>query len=92
MFDLPVCVYCIPNTASKDKCSLIFQYFQVEKLREKIAAQRERRRIKDRYQKVKTLGESDCDEDSASAWVKKSRLLEKEKALAEKNVSTVSLL
>ncbi|XP_066987949.1 U4/U6.U5 tri-snRNP-associated protein 1 [Macrobrachium rosenbergii] len=59
------------------------QKLQVEKLREKIAAQREKRRIKEKLKKVKTLGESDSEEESASAWVNKSRKLSKEKALAE---------
>lgn len=60
--------------------------FQVQKLREKIAAQREKRRIKESLSKVKKLGESDSDDESASAWVQKSRALAKEKALAEKKV------
>ncbi|XP_042862737.1 U4/U6.U5 tri-snRNP-associated protein 1-like [Penaeus japonicus] len=60
------------------------QKLQVEKLREKIALQREKRRIKEKLKKVKTLGESDSDEESASAWVKKSRIIQKEKAAAEK--------
>lgn len=55
-------------------------------MREKIALQREKRRIKEKLKKVKTLGESDSDEESASSWVKKSRILEKEKAAAEKRV------
>ena len=59
---------------------------QVEKLREKIAAQREKRRIKESLKKVKKLGDSDSDNESASAWVLKSRALAKEKALAEKKV------
>lgn len=62
----------------------ITQKLEVEKLREKIAAQREKRRIKEKFHKVKTLGESDSDDESASAWVKKSRKMAKEKALAEK--------
>uniref|UniRef100_A0A6A7FT07 U4/U6.U5 tri-snRNP-associated protein 1-like n=2 Tax=Hirondellea gigas TaxID=1518452 RepID=A0A6A7FT07_9CRUS len=56
---------------------------QVEKLREKIAAQREKRRLKDKMSKMKTLGESDSDDD-ALAWVNKSRKLTKEKLVAEK--------
>ena len=56
-------------------------------MREKIAAQREKRRIKEKLRQVKTLGESDEDEDSAASWVNKSRKLSKEKALAEQKVS-----
>ncbi|KAK8739182.1 hypothetical protein OTU49_003516 [Cherax quadricarinatus] len=62
----------------------ITQKLQVEKLREKIAAQREKRRIKEKLRKVKTLGESDSDDESALAWVKKSRQKAKERELAEK--------
>lgn len=57
---------------------------QVEKLREKIAAQREKHRIKEKLRKVKTLAESDGEDDSAANWVNKSRKLSKERALAEK--------
>ncbi|XP_050691964.1 U4/U6.U5 tri-snRNP-associated protein 1-like [Eriocheir sinensis] len=60
------------------------QKLEVQKLREKIAAQREKRRIKESLSKVKKLAESDSDDESASAWVQKSRALAKEKALAEK--------
>ncbi|XP_047491011.1 U4/U6.U5 tri-snRNP-associated protein 1-like isoform X2 [Penaeus chinensis] len=60
------------------------QKLQVEKLREKIALQREKRRIKEKLRKVKTLAESESDDESASAWVKKSRIIQKEKAAAEK--------
>ena len=35
---------------------------------------------------VKALGDSDSGDDSASAWVKKNRKLQKEKQLAEKRV------
>ncbi|KAG0695209.1 U4/U6.U5 tri-snRNP-associated protein 1 [Chionoecetes opilio] len=62
----------------------IAQKLQVQKLRDKIAAQREKRRIKENLRKVKKLAESDSDDESASAWVKKSRALAKEKAVAEK--------
>lgn len=37
------------------------------------------------FSKVKTLGESD-NEDDASSWVKKSRKIQKDKELAEKRV------
>lgn len=37
------------------------------------------------YSKVKTLGESDS-EDDVSSWVKKSRKIQKDKELAEKRV------
>ena len=40
------------------------------------------------FRKVKTLADSDSDDEGALAWIKKSRKLEKEKELAEKRVST----
>ena len=36
--------------------------------------------------KVKTLGQSDDEDDSALGWIKKSRKLEKERLEAEKKV------
>ncbi|XP_045118577.1 U4/U6.U5 tri-snRNP-associated protein 1-like [Portunus trituberculatus] len=60
------------------------QKLEVQKLREKIAAQREKRRIKESLSKVKKLGDSDSEDESASVWVLKSRALAKEKELAEK--------
>ncbi|XP_064600247.1 U4/U6.U5 tri-snRNP-associated protein 1-like [Liolophura sinensis] len=56
---------------------------QTQKLREKMDLQKEKRRISSKLSRVKTLGESDSDDD-AKNWVKKSRKLEKEKAMAEK--------
>ena len=38
------------------------------------------------YRRVKTLGESDSDDDTSN-WVKKSRKAQKEKDLAAKRVS-----
>ncbi|KAL7631962.1 UNVERIFIED_CONTAM: hypothetical protein RMT77_017718 [Armadillidium vulgare] len=55
---------------------------EVEKLREKIAAQREKRRLKDKMSKVKNLGDSEEEED-VSSWVSKNRALEKERKAAE---------
>ena len=40
---------------------------------------------------VKALGDSDSGDDSASAWVKKNRKLQKEKELAEKRVGFLLL-
>lgn len=59
---------------------------QVEKLREKIAAQREKRRLKEKLSSVKTLADSDSDDD-ALAWVSKNRKLTKERQEAEKKVA-----
>jgi len=56
----------------------------VQKLREKIAMQKEKRKIQDKLRNVKTLGESDSDEEGAANWVKKSRKIEADKQQAEK--------
>lgn len=58
----------------------------MEKLREKIAAQREKRLLKERLLKTKTLGDGDDVEDTSS-WVSKSRKIEKDRKEAEKRVS-----
>lgn len=56
----------------------------VEKLREKIAAQKEKRKIQEKLRKVKGLAGSDSDDDSAFAWIEKSRKLQIEKDKAQK--------
>lgn len=54
-----------------------------DKMREKMEAIREKRRIHQKLQKVKGLGDDDDPViDSAAAWVVKSRIKEKEKELA----------
>ncbi|XP_064483898.1 U4/U6.U5 tri-snRNP-associated protein 1-like [Ornithodoros turicata] len=65
---------------------------QVEKLREKIAANREKRKFQKRYQDVKTIAESDEDLDDALAWVRKSRKLHEEKAKAAKRAKVLEEL
>ncbi|KAK6181096.1 hypothetical protein SNE40_009028 [Patella caerulea] len=57
---------------------------KTESLREKMAVMREKRLINQKLGKVKTLGDSDSDDDGVLGWVKKSRKLEKEKQLAAK--------
>lgn len=58
----------------------------MEKLREKIAAQREKRGIKENLTKTKTLGESDDELDDTMVWVKRLRQIQREKEIAEKKV------
>ena len=60
---------------------------QAEKLKAKLAERKEKRQLESKLAKVKTLGESDSEEDDASAWVKRNRILAKEKEQAEKRVS-----
>ncbi|ESP02865.1 hypothetical protein LOTGIDRAFT_156816 [Lottia gigantea] len=57
---------------------------KTESLREKMAVMREKRLINQKLGKVKTLGESDSDDDGVLGWVKKSRQVQKEKDLAAK--------
>lgn len=56
-----------------------------DKMREKMEAIREKRKINQKLKKVKGLGDEDDPAlDSAAAWVAKSRVAEKEKEMAEK--------
>lgn len=55
----------------------------VEKLREKIATQKQKRAIEHKLRHVKTLGDSESEEDDVAHWVSKSRHLEEEKRKAE---------
>lgn len=55
---------------------------EAQKLREKITANREKRKIADKYREIKGLGDSDEDDD-ALRWVQKSRKIQEEKKKAE---------
>lgn len=58
---------------------------QEEKMREKLEAIREKKKINQKLRKVKGLGEEDDPVlDSAAAWVAKSRSQEREKQMAQK--------
>lgn len=57
-----------------------------EKIRAKLAEQKEKRRIQNKYSKIKFLGHSDSDDD-VSSWIDKSRQLDKAKREAEIRVS-----
>lgn len=58
---------------------------RTQKLKEKLATIKERRKIEASLAAVKTIGESDS-EDDAGAWVKKSRIIEEEKKKAAERV------
>lgn len=58
---------------------------QQEKIRNKLAELREKRQLHNKYGKIKTLGESDTDDDIDS-WVNRNRKIEKAKKEAEKRV------
>lgn len=55
---------------------------EVELLREKIQARKDKRKIEDKLKRIKTLGESDEDDD-AKNWVEKSRKIAEEKEKAK---------
>merc|ERR1712013_294569 len=64
-----------------------------EKMREKMEAIREKRKINKKLKKVKGLGEEDDPVlDSAAAWVAKSRVKENEKKLAEKRAAELDAM
>lgn len=56
---------------------------EVELLREKLQARKEKRKIEEKLKRIKTLGESESDDD-ANNWVEKSRKVQEEKAKAKK--------
>lgn len=56
---------------------------QTEKLKEKLERSKNRREISNKLSKIKTLGESDSDEDAAT-WVRKNRMKQREKDRADK--------
>ncbi|KAK3093097.1 hypothetical protein FSP39_011036 [Pinctada imbricata] len=56
---------------------------ETKKIQERIQKAKEKRHLKEKLSKVKTLGESDSDDD-VKAWVKKSRAVQKEREMAEK--------
>lgn len=63
---------------------------QQEKLKQKLAERKEKRKLEAKLSKVKALGESDSDDDTA-AWVERNRKLQEEKQAAMKRVSKISL-
>lgn len=64
------------NTAEKEK---------MQKIKDRISTHKERRKIETALSTIKTLGESDSDDD-ATDWVKKSRKIEEEKKKAAERV------
>ena len=63
------------------------QKAQTEKVRQRVAEHKERRQIENKLSRTKALGESeDDDDDSAQAWVVRSRKMHEERVQAEKRV------
>ncbi|PSN34518.1 hypothetical protein C0J52_24454 [Blattella germanica] len=55
-----------------------------DKIKQRLVEHKEKRHIESKLARVKALGDSDDDDDSAQAWVVRSRKLQEEKAQAEK--------
>eukprot|EP00035_Acanthoeca_spectabilis_P018345 m.387605 g.387605 ORF g.387605 m.387605 type:complete len:711 (+) comp16751_c1_seq24:6253-8385(+) len=55
---------------------------KLEELRRKLEDKRERRKIEKKLKEVKSLGEVDDEDDSAAAWAKKFKKIQKQKKLA----------
>lgn len=64
---------------------------RVQKLKEKIGTQRQKRQIEANLSKVKALGEYDSDDDT-QIWINKSRQLEEEKKKAEERAKMLDQL
>lgn len=67
------------------------QKAEQEKIRRKIAEHKERRQLEEKLGKVKTLGESESDDD-AESWVNKNRRIEQAKKEAEKRAKMLEEL
>lgn len=65
------------------KTENILEKVEAQKLRDKIAANREKRKITEKYREMKTLGDAEDDIDDALQWVKRSRRIQEEKKKAE---------
>jgi hypothetical protein len=58
-------------------------------MKQRLTEHKEKRQIESKLSRVAPLGESGEDDDSAQAWVSRSRKLQEERAQAEKQVRTV---
>ncbi len=66
----------------------ITQKREAEKIREKLALRKEKRRLETRLLESKGLADSDSDDD-ASAWVRKQKEAVQQKLLAAKKVRKI---
>jgi SART-1 family. len=62
------------------------QKAHTEKVKQRLVEHKEKRQIESKLSHVKPLGESDEDDDSAQAWVTRSRRMQEERVQAEKRV------
>ncbi|XP_077537115.1 U4/U6.U5 tri-snRNP-associated protein 1 [Haemaphysalis longicornis] len=65
------------------KTENMLEKVEAQKLRDKIAANREKRKITEKYKEMKTLGDAEDDIDDPLQWVKRSRRIEEEKRKAK---------
>ncbi|XP_029655671.1 U4/U6.U5 tri-snRNP-associated protein 1-like [Octopus sinensis] len=57
---------------------------RTNKIREKMELQREKRKIYDKFNKIKTLGDGEDGDDDVKKWIAKSRKMEHDREMAEK--------
>ncbi|XP_045473906.1 U4/U6.U5 tri-snRNP-associated protein 1 isoform X2 [Harmonia axyridis] len=74
----------VPAENWKDKA-------QTEKMRDKLSVQKEKRRLQSRYANIKSLGQSDSEDDTSS-WIDKSRKLDQAKKEAEQRAKALEEL
>lgn len=60
---------------------------QQEKIKAKIADMKEKRQLANKMGKIRTLGESEDEENDLEAWVKRNRKIEQAKKEAERRVN-----
>ncbi|PNF42461.1 hypothetical protein B7P43_G08725 [Cryptotermes secundus] len=70
----------------------ISQKIQSEKVKQRLTEHKEKRQIESKLSHVTPLGESDEEDDSAQAWVARSRRVQEERAQAEKQAKALEEL
>lgn len=65
------------------------QKAHTEKVKQRLVEHKEKRQIESKLAHVKSLGDSDEDDDSSQAWVARSRRMQEERVQAEKRVRIV---
>ncbi|CAG0884427.1 unnamed protein product [Darwinula stevensoni] len=62
---------------------------RANKLRERLAERRERRRVEEQLQTLKGLGEAVSDDEDVSSWVQKNRRIQEEKEAAARRAKVI---
>ncbi|GFG38346.1 hypothetical protein Cfor_05693 [Coptotermes formosanus] len=68
------------------------QKAHTEKVKQRLMEHKDKRQIESKLAHIKPLGESDEDDDSAQAWVSRSRTLQEERVQAEKRAKALEEL